>query len=59
MPLRLELNQRNRIQIWLWVLDPRRNAEGKYNLVKKDPIFLHHSSSMDKTVDEFKNEVKL
>ena len=43
---------------WNWFTSFRRDAEGKYNLVDKDPVFIHHSASMDKSVDEFKSEVK-
>ena len=44
---------------WNWFTSFRRNEKGEYNLVKKHPIFIHHSSTMNKTMDEFKNEVKL
>jgi len=36
-----------------------QNEHGEYNLVKKHPVFIHHSSTMNKGLDEFKTEVKL
>ena len=44
---------------WNWFTSFKRNEKGEYNLVKKHPIFIHHSSSMNKGFDEFKTEVKL